>query len=333
MRPQLGGFTLVELLVVIVVIGVLIGLLLPAIQSSRESARRLKCSNNLKQLGVAIHNYESARHRLPPGSEARDYDSATPYTFYRWSALAHLTPYLEQSVVHAAIDLSVPLYRADFQVFPQNRAAVAIDIPDFLCPSDNGVKVSTTFGPTNYAMCSGSGVDGGTPFETDGIFYINSQTRLKQLTGGLSKTAVASESILGRAPAAGAARDSIDPRFVYAFTFTTPLTENACSTTTMYNVSDPRGFAWANGEYRCGMYNHYWQPNSEQLDCVASRLSGTIGERFSAYGWRTARSLHPGGVNLLLADGSVHFVPNGVNTRIWQTMSKREQQDRPDFLP
>ncbi|HZZ29042.1 MAG TPA: DUF1559 domain-containing protein [Pirellulales bacterium] len=320
------AFTLVELLVVIAIIGILVALLFPAVQSSRESARLLQCANHLKQLGVALHNYESARHCLPPGSESRQYDALTPYTFYRWSALAHLMPYMELAAVHNSLDFSVPLYSAGFQVFPQNRAAVALLIPDFLCPCDTGQPVSPVFGPTNYAACAGSGVGGGTPFETDGVFYINSKTRTNQITSGLSKTAAMSESILGQAVPFGTSRSQANPRFVYAFTFTTPLSETACGSTITYNVSDPRGFAWANGEFRSAMYNHYLPPNSQNLDCIASRLGGSLAEIDSAYGWRTARSLHLGGVNLLLADGSVHFETDTIDPAVWKAMSLRASE-------
>jgi prepilin-type N-terminal cleavage/methylation domain-containing protein len=327
------AITLVELLVVIAIIGVLIALLLPAIQSARENARRLQCANKLKQLGVALHNYESARHHLPPGSESRQYDTITPYGFYRWSALAHLTPYMEQSVVHDLLDLSVPLYSSSFAVFPQNVAPVAMVVPDFLCPSDVGVSVSAGFGPTNYAACAGTGAGGGTPFDTDGLFYINSQTRLNQIANGLSKTVAMAESILGKAPPVGANQAQADPRYVYVFTFINPLTDAACVSTNVFNISDVRGFAWANGEYRAAMYNHYLPPNSARVDCIASRIGGTLADVTAAYGWRTARSLHVGGVNLLLADGSVHFVPDGVNQQIWQAVSSRNPQDGVDSLP
>lgn len=321
---RVSAFTIVELLVVIAIIGVLIALLLPAVQSSRESARRMQCSNNLKQLGIALNNYVAARRYMPPGADSKKYDSLTPYTFYRWSALVHLMPYMELTALHDSLDLTVPLYGSGFQVFAQNRDAVHKLVPDFLCPSDTGQPVSTTFGPTNYAACTGSGVGGGTPFDADGLFYINSQTRLSKVTNGLSKTAAMSESILGQALPFGAKRSQWDPRFVYAFTFATPLTETACNLTVTSNLTDPRGFAWANGEYRSTMYNHYWTPNSQTFDCIASRIVGTLAEVDAAYGWRAARSLHLGGVNLLLADGSVQFETDGIDATVWKSLAIRD---------
>ena len=107
-----AGFTIVELLVVIAIIGVLIALLLPAVQSAREAARRTQCLNNLKQLGVALHNYVSAEKHFPPGSVAKAYPAQPthPETFYRWSSLAHLLPYMENQSVRDLLDLSLPLY-------------------------------------------------------------------------------------------------------------------------------------------------------------------------------------------------------------------------------
>ena len=104
-----AGFTIVELLVVVAVIGVLIALLLPAVQAARESARRMNCLSNLKQLGLALHHFESANKHYPTGAESREY-AASPnhaYNFYRWSTFAHLTPYLEQTSIYKALDLSV----------------------------------------------------------------------------------------------------------------------------------------------------------------------------------------------------------------------------------
>ncbi len=225
------------------------------------------------------------------------------------------------------LDMNVPLYNNGFSVFPQNRAGVAQVVREFLCPSDSGATqpINTAFGPTNYAACAGSGAGGGTPFNADGLFFINSQIRVSQITNGLSKTAAFSESILGITPSFGTTASQIDPRYVYAFTFTAPVTETACSQSVLWNLSDPRGFAWANGEFRSAMYNHYRTPNSSTLDCVSDSLAPA--DRLAVYGWRTARSLHVGGVNVLLADGSVHFVPDGVNGVIWQAISTRAGAD------
>src|SRR5438874_4789066 len=115
-----------------------------------------------------------------------------------------------------------------------------------------------------------------------------------------------SESLLGEGP-----ESMNDPKLVrtqtaYAFTFSTPLTESACGAATQWNVSNRRGFAWVNGEYRCALYNHYWRPNSASIDCIAARMVGDITVRYAGYGWRAARSNHPGGVNAVYADGSVH---------------------------
>src|SRR5215813_13142216 len=135
-----AAFTLVELLVVIAIIGVLVALLLPAVQSAREAARRAQCLNNLKQLGVALHNYVSAEKHFPPGSVAKTYPGQPnhPQTFYRWSSLAHLLPYMENHSVRDLLDLSVPLYMpgAGYPVADKNKAGVAQLLPEFLCPSD-----------------------------------------------------------------------------------------------------------------------------------------------------------------------------------------------------
>src|SRR4051812_45341896 len=155
-RISSRGFTMIEVLVVIAIIGVLVALLLPAVQMAREAARRSQCLNNLRQLGLAIHNFEAANKRLPVGSESKAYAAAPtfPYNFYRWSALAYLTPYLEQSNVYNGLDLTVPLYAPpSFAIATQNQAAVKTVVPLFLCPSDLKKAVADGFGPTNYAAC------------------------------------------------------------------------------------------------------------------------------------------------------------------------------------
>jgi prepilin-type N-terminal cleavage/methylation domain-containing protein len=318
-RPRYRpAFSLVELLVVIAIVGVLVGLLIPAVQSSRAAANRNSCANNLRQLGLAAHHHESALGFFPNGSVAREYPASpiVPWTLHRWSALASLTPYLENTAAYNALDLSVPLYGTNFAVRPENVDAVRIVVAEFLCPSDIGRPVSDDFAPTNYAVCAGSGARGGTPRDTDGVFYINSQTTAAQITDGLSKTALASESLLGQ-PQNG----NHDPQLEYKFIHSAPVTEAACRSSSIWNYLDPRGFAWVNGEYRCGLYNHWRRPNSPEADCMGVQVGGGVKVQFTPFGWRTARSAHAGGVNLLLADGSLQFTADEIDADVWSALS------------
>ena len=283
-RPS--GFTLIELLVVVAIIGVLVALLLPAIQASRESARNASCTNNLRQIGLAVNNFYSQRNVLPVGSESKQWPTAptNAWTFYRWSTLAHLTPFLEESNVYNALDLTVPMYGTNLALTPQNARGVALLVPLFLCPSDTGQIISSNYGPTNYAACAGSGAGGGTPNNTDGVFYVNSRTRLPQITDGTTHTAIFSESILGTPDGSTIPSDyTVD----YKFTLSAPLTDARCTSTQQWNVSDGRGFAWASGEYRCALYNHYLLPNQPTPDCLGVTLSGGPQLMYTPYGWRT----------------------------------------------
>jgi prepilin-type N-terminal cleavage/methylation domain-containing protein/prepilin-type processing-associated H-X9-DG protein len=317
-RSSRTAFSLVELLVVIGIIGILVALLLPAIQTSRSAASRASCANNLRQLGVAAHNYESAHGHFPAGSVAKEFsaDAKTPWTFYRWSALAVLTPYLENTAAYQALDLSFPLYANSLNVHPKNSEAVKIWVGEFLCPADEPRYLSEGFAPTNYTTCTGSGAAGGTPHNADGVFFINSQTRVGKITDGTSKTALLSESTLGN-PQEG----THDPQIEYKFSFLAPLTDALCNEASEWNVSDPRGFAWVNGEFRCTLYNHRATPNSPTPDCMGVIIGGPVQTRYAPYGWRTARSRHAGGVNLLLADGSLRFVNNEMEAAPWQALS------------
>jgi prepilin-type N-terminal cleavage/methylation domain-containing protein/prepilin-type processing-associated H-X9-DG protein len=343
--PTVHGFTLVELLVVIAIIGVLVALLLPAIQSSREAARRTQCLNNLKQLGVALQNFASAENHFPPGSVAKTYaDQANhPQTFYRWSSLAHLLPYMENQSVRDLLDLSLPLYMpgAGYPISDRNKSGVAQVLPEFLCASDLGQPVKTQWGPTNYVACAGSGAGGGTPFETDGIFYVNSETTFANLSDGSSHTVAISESLLGEDTQLDAASGFVrvtperNYKFTLGFTAVSDLTEARCNATqsynsTMGNGNDPRGFAWCSGEYRCASYNHYYSPNAANFDCITSvTVDPTLPPQklYSAYGWRTARSAHPGGVNAVFADGSTHFIRDDIELAIWRGLSTRDEAD------
>jgi prepilin-type N-terminal cleavage/methylation domain-containing protein len=325
------AFTIVELLVVIAIIGALVALLLPAVLASRASADRTNCVNKMRQLGVAALHHESVRNFLPSGAVMKAYPPEPPLapTFFRWSALAQLLPYMELKSEHDALDTSLPLYKGNnpllVAVRPDHVKIVNRVIDDFLCPSDLGIRVHQDFGPTNYVFSSGSGGSGGSPLEADGPFFVNSQIRSAHIKDGASKTVMISESLLGQSVTA-----NHDPQTEYRFTFASPLNEAACDAAIDWNYKDLRGFAWASGEYRAALYNHYYPPNARTADCIGVTIGGFT--RYTAYGWRAARSRHVGGVNVVLADASAHFVTDTIDLEIWRavsTVAGREVVDLP----
>jgi prepilin-type N-terminal cleavage/methylation domain-containing protein/prepilin-type processing-associated H-X9-DG protein len=341
--PRLA-FTLIELLVVIAIIAVLVGLLLPAVQKVREAAARASCSNNLKQLGLAMHNYEGAIGRMPPAfinTTPPAWAGVPPY-FFSWSALAQLNPFLEQTNIYNQMDLTQPIYMPSppYNISPQNQFAVQQVVKLFLCPSDKGQPVAMpgdygvpTMGPTNYAVCVGTGtVNGGPPFgsplNSDGMFTAGSGYRITDITDGSSNTAMASESLLGDGPEnASGAMPAIGQAVqrVYAYTgFGTPISDATCASATQWNVSNRRGFMWASGEMRCGSYNHYYTPNAPIYDCVTNDLT-TI----TSFAFRAARSNHTQGVNVLFGDGGVRFISQSVSPATWRALATRSGGDIP----
>jgi prepilin-type N-terminal cleavage/methylation domain-containing protein/prepilin-type processing-associated H-X9-DG protein len=336
-----AAFTLVELLVVIAIIGVLIALLLPAVQAARESARRAQCTNNLKQFGLACHNYEQVYKRLPPGK-------LTGGGNEEWSQHARLLSFFEQEGVSDLIDWTLGPGDA------VNQAAREAKILFFLCPSDSDSKFdppgNEALGKTNYRANAG-GLHGRwrddiTPNrnryeENDGIF-LRFQTvanqlnrmdlvgiRMADILDGTSQTALFSERIVG-----DGRNNQIDVRGDWYAVAAIPISTNVLNdTNTMRNrcmaVTPSTGGAnqfseggrnWSNGNYTPTRYNHVMPPNSKA--CVAGTPdTSTINTEPTA---TTATSMHPGGVNVVLCDGSTRFVRESISAIIWQRAGSRK---------
>ncbi|MCL2005987.1 MAG: DUF1559 domain-containing protein [Planctomycetaceae bacterium] len=367
------AFTLVELLVVIAIIGMLVALLLPAVQAAREAARRMQCTNHLRQLGIAVHNHVTTHGIMPAAMTATipdnvPVDSNNPESqiiaamlpqlrqfnanyFWSWSALAELSPFLEQTNIYNTMELLHPTFLMNMQtgespITQANREAFGVTVGLFLCPTDVRQPVASTAydvdnpGPTNYVFCTGSGIsrDGGNDalgrlWNTDGAFMARNRLSLGALTDGTSNTVLASESILGAGAATTATRPT-DPRaerLNYAWvnndgavSSARGLTEALCNDAAMWNQQYPRGFSWATGEYRTGSYNHYMLPNSRTLDCIANTpMQGFGEEAFTSLGLRAARSFHPGGVNVVFGDGSGRFATDSVALEVWRAAATR----------
>ena len=331
------AFTLVELLVVIAIIGILVGLLLPAVQAAREAARRMQCTNNIRQLGLAAHNHESAMKFLPPAYRGQQIGGAPGY-FDLWGTLALLTPYLEQTSVYNSIDLSKTMYQLTSPFGIQAPLACQTRVPTFICPSDKGESVcSNAYGivgeltPTNYAFCLGTGTTTGrtgwrgSPWDADGVFFAQSKVRMTDIKDGTSNTIGASERILGEGGEATtvATRADIKPQTMFVHPGAETNDAN-CGSTLRTNFSQRRMYTWVAGEPRCTSYNHYYAPNDKiNPDCVANFTGTDPVARSSGHGLSTARSRHTGGVNAWYCDGSVRFVSDSVNMTIWRALATR----------
>jgi prepilin-type processing-associated H-X9-DG protein len=292
---------LIELLVVIFIVGLLGALLLSAVQSAREAARRLRCSNTFRQYGIALSNYTSVYDRLPSGMDGRN----------RYSLQVAALPYMDQGVLFNAINLELMSLSADTA---QNSTVFYTSLPVLLCPSDPlPGTIGTTYlmlGMTNYAGCIG---DDRIPGKSNGVF--GRSQPLASITDGLSMTVAMSEFLVGRYDFPERLRTMFSPVDFKTgpgndlVAFTVRCQDLAGMTPHMPMI---KGELWMLGQRGHTLYDHVMPPNQPScFNTVASTMpTGSI----------TATSLHSGGVNGLFADGHIQFFQASINPTTWRAL-------------
>jgi prepilin-type N-terminal cleavage/methylation domain-containing protein/prepilin-type processing-associated H-X9-DG protein len=306
------GFTLIELLVVIAIIAILIGLLLPAVQKVREAAARLKCQSNLKQIGLACHNFHDTRGTLPP--------SRTPSPSI--GIHAFLLPYVEQDNVYKLIDFTQPYNAA------ANATATASAVKVYTCPADPMNLAPSNWAKTNYRANEGTQMNyswgaldsagtnqpGLTP-APNGPFYVDSKWKITDITDGTSNTAAFSEHISGDFSDTTATQFAdwfnIHPNYtMYPSTFDEAVTN--CRNLDWQNLTwqghSTIGAPWMQGGGYTSIYNHVDVPGQKSCAFHPNRyvIPPTSG--------------HTNGVNVVLCDGSVRFVPLGISLTTWRAL-------------
>lgn len=348
MRTRRRGFTLIELLVVISIIAVLIALLLPAVQSARESARRSQCSNNLKQLGLAVHNYSTTSNAIPamcmyPGGQASiSAGFGPPWTI---AILAHI----EQAPLFAAYNFGTSTTGADNTTVTYNQIAT------FLCPSESEVTRPSQYatshyvgnygGPGQIQVYSGTIVPVGDPYTAQKKPPVGKPgpVNIESIRDGTSSTALFSErlySLPSNPPVNPGTPDAKRGIFTVTPTGSSGLNSGAAGALALVAACKNLPASQASNNNSAGLgysssyshpfylttvsYNHVGGPNS--IPCDNSTDAYTIGP-IGPMGSVPATSNHPGGVTVGMADGSVRFVRDGVELKVWWGLGTRNGRE------
>ncbi len=328
LKARSRAFTLIELLVVIAIIAILIALLVPAVQKVREAAARTQCINNLKQLGLASHSYHDANKKFP-----RNYTQVGGSAWHAISANYHLLPYLDQGPLYDQGQANLTNWSWMYNTLLNTPLAV------FRCPSappapQRGSNPSGWDGPgTNYAWCTGSSIDtvwGGANF--NGIIAYQVDRKIAHVTDGLSNTILAAEILSGSNSPSGSGKYPFDVFYSNNGLFTSivdrhfpTLTEldtiGAFVKATPSGVRSNNGTMW--GWYAAGQstFNAAAPPNWGYPNAGGDCCPG--GAHDWSYGIMPSRSMHSGGVNVLLGDGTVRFVQSGIDLLTYQRLGNR----------
>jgi len=326
------GFTLIELLVVIAIIGVLVGLLLPAVQQAREAARRSSCSNNLKQLGVALHNYYDANKKLPryqydgnptTGESSATINGGTAWNSWRGHSLwSQVLPFLEEQTTFDNIDFNVEYNHGN------NGTVRRTKIKTFVCPSDLAFG-DRSFGGINYAGNAGSTIDAysGTTSQRpyDGAFKRRADTTFEDITDGLSKTYMLSEMLKGdNNGSLNLERDFTNGLSIVTRDFPSAADVEtmgtACDATAQGWSSSNAGRDWMAGQPSKSAFNCVAPPNWPHISCCTG---GGYGETCDRNGIYPARSKHPGSVAVVSMDGATHSINDDIDLVTHQRLGAR----------
>lgn len=323
-----AAFTLVELLVVIAIIGILVALLLPAVQAAREAARRSQCSNNLKQLGLAMHNYHDINLKFPRSGYGGS--DAGWNNWERFGVNFAILPYMEQINLFDQFSYTSG-WAANY------NGPMQVKLKTFLCPSAvpyPGGSASGWNGPgCNYGWCSGSSVStawGSGANSFNGMFQVREERAMADVTDGLSNTLMTSELLSGDAQTG--AKYPYDIFFggdgIYTsvvnkdFPTTAELTTIGTTCQAPVGERSNNGSLWAWYAHAQVLFNTATTPNWRYPSCGGNCCPGGAHD----WGWGVVppRSLHPGGVNAALGDASVRFISQTVDLTTFQRLGNRQ---------